>query len=194
MIFFWIWGCLLPDPSLTEIKENATKVSIEETEQRYVQYVVQNPSVEGYQALEIVLSKRGKTAYARVAKKRREVLSSHEHYWGLLGGLVAFVGIFFLSRQRWLILTIPLGVAISSLAFLNDLRYKGTVLFASAGVYSMPSARSTKLFSLQKGTDVRIIEQQAGFLLVEWNAQQGWIKEKKILSWDPTQSFVLIEE
>ena len=58
----------------------------------------------------------------------------------------------------------------------------------------MPSSRSTTLFSLSKGIDVRIIEQHMGFLLIEWNAKQGWVEEKQILSWDPVQSFVLIEE
>ena len=194
MIVLWIWGCLIPDSELVEIKKNAAIAPIEEIEQQYIQYLERMPSAEGYQALEIVLAKQQKIDHAYVANQRRAVLSSNDHRWGLLGGLIAFFGIFLVLYHRGFILTIPVGMAVSSLAFCDDLRYKGTVIFTAVGVYSMPSARSTKLFSFPKGTNVRIIEQQKGFLLVEWNAQQGWIKENKVLSWDPTQSFVLIEE
>jgi len=194
-LLFLLCSCLIPDADLEEIKAAAATEPIAHVEQQYIQYLAQHgSSLEAYQGLELVLKEEGETERAYVAKKRQEVLSSKSYIWGLLGGCIAFLGLCFLPQSRWYILTIPMAMAISSLAFSNDLRYKGTVIFASVGVYSMPSDRSTKLFSLLKGSDVRIIEQRVGFLLIEWNAKQGWIKNTMVLSWDPKQSFVLIEE
>jgi len=198
MIWFVVGGllsCQIEDQELVAIAESAQTQPIQEVEKGYLRALQKNgPSIELYHALELVLRVQGKTEEAHVASKRQEVLASWRPMWGWLGGLLAFCGLCFLSRNRWYALVIPIGMGISSLAFFEDLRYKGTVLFASVGVHSMPSSRSTALFSLSKGIDVRIIEQHMGFLLIEWNAKQGWVEENQILSWDPVQSFVLIEE
>jgi hypothetical protein len=171
-------------------------VTLIELEKEYLHLLhTTGPDYNLYLALALVSKGQGKLDRAKVFRNRAEGISGKREFLSLLGGMLAVLGMlgWVWKRNRWFWIFIPIGCQLTWLAFCDDLRYKGTVLFEQTHAFRMASNRGSVLFSFSKGSDVRIIGEDSGYLFVEYETKRGWVVQEKILSWDPFSS-VVIEE
>ena len=185
MIWLFFVACQDVDAELLSIKEKAFFGDWETVEQAYIERINRSPDRDLYRALSKVYEIQEKPVLSQVMKHRAESLSDLT-IWG--AGLLFFVGLCLLgwNRSRWS--WIFVGTALGMLAFYEDVRYKGSVFFEQTNVFHTRSNRGIPLFSLEKGSTVGIIEEDSGYILIEFEQKRGWVEQKKVLSWNPTHS------
>ena len=185
MMWFFLCACHDVDPELVSIKEKALAGDWQEVEQEYVTQINRTPDQALYVALAKVMEVQEKPELAQVMRMRAQSMSDIS-IWG--AGVLLVIGLVLWgwNRSRWSWIFVGSGLVV--LAFYEDVRYKGTVVSAQTDVFHTLSNRGIPLFSLAKGSVVGIIEEDSGYLLIEYEKKRGWVEQRRILSWNPSHS------
>ena len=194
MILLLLWmGCHQADEDLHSIKEEALQGQYEQVEERYRQLLEsKGPNRNIYLGLAEIWGDEPK---AEVARQRAKAMNGHIEFLGWLGGVLAFLVFFFWDRLFLWVRGLGLlcAVSITLLPFYDDYWHNGTVMLADTRVFLSPSAQRSVLFSLEKGSVVRILFEEKGYFLIEYEHKQGWVLQDTILSWDPTMPLSIKE-
>ena len=169
-MMWFFFACQDADLELRSIREQARAGDWVQVEQGYMEYLDQKPDRDVYRALAQVMTVQDKPEMAQVMTMRAQVMSDMS-IWG--AGLLVCIGLILWAwnRSRWSWLFVGCGLVM--LAFYDDLRYKGTVLSDQTNVFHTLSNRGIPLFSLEKGSVVGILEEDSGYLLIEYEQKRG---------------------
>ena len=186
MIALLLWmGCQQTDEELLSIKKEAIHGNYEHVEQKYLEILQsKGPNRNIYLGLADIW---GDDPKSEVVRQRAAAMNGYKDIFCWLGGSIACLVFYFWNRLFvWFrVMGLVCAVAITIFPFYDDSRHKGTVIREETRAFLSPSTQKSVLFSLEKGSVVRILFEEKRYFLVEYEQKQGWVLQDAILSWDP---------